>query len=47
LWGYRKLGPEYRKLMDEGEHLDVYDKYRCGLVHGGEVKQPSLMASFA
>lgn len=33
--GFRKLGPDYRKLMDEGEQLDVYDKYRCGYVHEG------------
>jgi hypothetical protein len=36
-WGFRKLGADYRALMDAGEKLDVYDKYRCGYVHEGVV----------
>lgn len=32
-WGFRKLGADYRALMDTGEQLDVYDRYRCGYVH--------------
>jgi hypothetical protein len=32
-WGFRKLGTDYRALMDTGEQLDVYDRYRCGYVH--------------
>ena len=32
-WGFRKLSADYRALMDTGEQLDVYDRYRCGFVH--------------
>jgi hypothetical protein len=44
LWGYRKLGPEYRALMDTGEKLDVYAVYRCGLAHEYLAKEPAIYA---
>jgi hypothetical protein len=31
-WGFRKLGEPYRELVDR-DRLDVYDRFRNGLVH--------------